>query len=170
MPTVIATVGASDANSYVTVAEADAYFAEQFGYSAWDLVVQADREACVITASRSLDSYMVWAGQRATDVQSMEWPRSGSYDRYGNPIDDDVIPNVLKQAVFETAFIILTKGGLEFGGRRYDKVKVAVVDVTFSRSQDSSGIPKYIEELLSGLGLPLLQRDGEMSVVRLERV
>lgn len=170
MPTVIATVGAPDANSYVTVAEADAYFGEMFGYAQWAAASLGDREACVISASRSLDNFMEWSGRRATEVQSMDWPRVGGTDRYGDIIPSDILPEALIRATFETAFVILTKGGLEFGGGRYDKVKVAVVDVTFSKSQSFRGIPEYIEKLLIGLGETTLQRDGDVETVRLERV
>lgn len=169
MPTVIATVGASDANSYVTVAEANHFFSEQFGYSQWGVASAADREGCVITASRSLDAYMAWSGRPTYDDQSMGWPRVDARDRYGRVVPDDEIPAIIKQATFETAFLVLTQGGLKFSGSKYDKVKVAVVDVTFSKNQDSQGIPKFLESMLLGLGTPILSRDGEVSQVRLER-
>ena len=97
-----ATLGAIDANSYVTSAEADAYFDDRMHSSAWDNV--ADGDPFLISASRMLDWYVKWKGSKSTATQSMLWPRSDVIRPDGTEIDDDVLPPEVKIAGFELAF------------------------------------------------------------------
>ena len=170
MPVVIATVGAPNANSYVTVAEATAYYDELLGKTAWASASVPNREAAVITASRSLDQYMKWIGYPTTETQSMGFPRVGAFDRDNVAIDDDVIPVILKQATFELAYYALTKSGLSFVNQTLDRVKVAVIDVKFTERSVDTGIPAFIEQMIEHLGSPLVPNKGDIRSVRLTRV
>lgn len=152
MPTVISTVGASDANSYVTVAEADSYFSDSFGRSLWLQTTQANREAAVITASRYLDQYMTWIGQKSTSDQSMEWPRINTFDKTGRPYANDIVPGPVKFAAFELAYFIVENGGLSFASQTVDRVKVGPVDVEFSQNSVDEGIPSFVENLVAHIG------------------
>lgn len=152
MATVIATVGAADANSYVTLAEADAYFADSFGRSAWGIAAQGDREVCIITASRYLDQYMTWMGEKASSIQAMEWPRMGTYDKTGRSYPNDIIPGPVRFATFELAYYILDNGGLSFASQSIDRVKVGSVDVEFSENYVDEGIPSFVEALVQHIG------------------
>jgi len=95
------TLGAVDANSYVNLAEADAYFEDRMHSSAWDAVT--DQEPMLISASQMLDWYIRWKGVKATSEQSMLWPRSGAIRPDGTEIADDVLPPEVKTAVYELA-------------------------------------------------------------------
>lgn len=152
MPTVIATVGAGDANSYVTVAEASSYFSDSFGRSMWASATQENQEAAVITASRTLDQYITWIGLRSTSEQSMEWPRSGTFDKTGRPYADDIVPGPVRFASFELAYYILENGGLSFASQTIDRVKVGPVDVEFSQNSVDEGIPSFVENLIAHIG------------------
>lgn len=170
MPIVIATPGASDANSYVTVAEADTYFADAYGRGKWATSAQADREALVISASRSLDQYMSWSGQKATDTQSMEWPRKGAYDRSGNLISDTIIPSQLKYAVYELAYYMLDTGGaLSFADQTVDMVKLGSIEVEFTPNSTDIGIPSFIENMLASIGTPIVAGSNTVGMARLVR-
>lgn len=131
-----ATVGGPNANSYLTVAEADAYFATRLFSSLWTAAVTATKEAALIQATRMLDakvtqpwtaaqlpdgftirrvstlgadqqSFVVWNGSPATAEQALLWPRSGMVDKLGNELPDDVIPQGVKDAVCELALLAL---------------------------------------------------------------
>ena len=170
MPTVIATPGASDANSYVTVAEADAYFADSYGRGKWATSAQADREALVISASRSLDQYINWSGQRATSTQSMEWPRKGTFDRAGNLIPDTIIPSQVKYATYELAYYMLDTGGaLSFSDQTVDMVKLGSIEVEFTPHSTDVGIPSFIEEMLANLGTGVVAGANTVGMSRLVR-
>ena len=152
MPTVIADVGASNANSYVLVAQADSYFSDSFGRSMWANATQENREAAVITASRSLDMYITWEGQPATTSQSMEWPRNATYDKTGRSYLNTIIPGPVKFATFELAYYILENNGLSFEQQAVDRVKVGPIDIEFTPRSVDAGIPSFVENLISHIG------------------
>lgn len=170
MPTVIADVGAANANSYVTVAEADSYFGDSFGKGQWTSATSDQKAALAITASRTLDQYILWVGQKTTDSQSMEWPRFGAYDRFGKLYANDVIPTVVKYATFELAYYMLENGGLSFAEQTIDSVKVGSIEVDFTERSTDSGIPKFIENMIGNLGSPIIVGNNAVQNVRLERV
>lgn len=122
MATLIATPNASNANSYLTVAEAQAYFDTRLPIAGWD--DNADQEALLIMASRVLNfalaprkrfvrpskgelGYFItsrtWTGLPATTTQALSWGRIGMSDLNGNAIAPDVIPQELKNATAELA-------------------------------------------------------------------
>lgn len=106
MPTIVATAGSRNANSYETHAEANAFFDERIPVTPpW---VTSGGEAYLITACRMLDRlgtpgktliperggvpayYRVrrqWTGEPATATQRLAWPRVGMFDANGNPLD-----------------------------------------------------------------------------------
>lgn len=121
MPIIIATPGASNANSYETHAEANTYFDERLLLTPpW---LASGEERVLIMATRVLDvtaqpgkTYITlpngsgyyrarrtWTGTPATATQRLAWPRTGMYDRNGNAIDPGVIPQELKDAESELA-------------------------------------------------------------------
>lgn len=105
-PTIDATVGGASANSYETVAEAQAYFDTRLPLSGWD---DADsQDVLLIMATRVLNAlaqpmktlvagnppyYRVrpqWLGAPATTTQRLAWPRTGLLDLNGNPLDVNI--------------------------------------------------------------------------------
>lgn len=127
MATLVATPGASNANSYLTQAEADAYFETRLHVDAWDDA--DDKERALMMATRVLDrmglpyKYYVpsakgvaahyrtrpqWTGAVATTTQALAWPRTGMTDRNGNAIASNVVPVELKEATAELAMQLIT--------------------------------------------------------------
>lgn len=161
-----ATVGSPDANSYITVSEANQYFTNRAFSGDWDDV--DDQSALLITASQQLDWYVKWKGTKATSEQGMDWPRNGVSDELGKPIPNDVIPKAVKQAVAELAMS-------SFDGDRTaddDLAGLAMVQASTLKVQTDGGgststakdaIPEKIWKILDGLAL----RSG--GVVRLVR-
>lgn len=99
-----ATLGASNANSYVTVEEANAYFEDRMHASSWDELDEEVKSSLLVTSSQMLDWYVKWKGLKATSTQSMAWPRTDVILPDGSEIDDDVLPLEVKTASFEQAF------------------------------------------------------------------
>lgn len=73
---IIATAGAADANSYITVAEAQAYADSDIDASQWEAATADQRIRALITATRNLD-LVGYVGTRATTTQALAWPRTG---------------------------------------------------------------------------------------------
>ncbi len=168
---IVATPGAADANSYLTLVEAQAYFESRLPLPEWDdadsqdaLLVMATRVIeALFSPSRKLvrvappnQSYYItrptWTGSPATATQALAWPRLGMLDRNGNAIAVTVVPQVLKEATAELA------GQLAKGDRTADNdaavqgitsIKAGSVALTFkSDALTSNVIPDFVLNLL----------------------
>lgn len=169
MADVIAEVGGTTSNSYITVEEADAYFGDSFGKGLWAQAAASDQEALVITSSRTLDQYISWFGDKTNQAQSMEWPRTGVYDKTGRLYPSTTIPSTIKFAAYELAYYMLQNGGISFQEQNIDSVKVGPVEVDFTERSTDAGIPKFIESLLAMFGSPILAGSGAVAMVPLIR-
>lgn len=122
MPLVIdATPGGPNANSYLTLAEAQEYFSRRLPIAEWEdadsqevLLVMATRVLnalaqpfkVFVAGSNGVGHYRIrrqWTGAPATTTQRLAWPRTGMFDMNGNAIPPNVIPQDLKDATAELA-------------------------------------------------------------------
>ena len=104
-----ATVGGASSNSYVTLAEAEANFAERLRGEAWSGASEADKEKALLTASRHLERCRYWDGGGpafADPRQALTFPRKRDTDAAG----DYIIPTRVKQAQCEEALALLSRG------------------------------------------------------------
>lgn len=106
--------GASD-NSYVTLAEAEAHFANRLNSSVngdWTNdssgVARTDdvKKAALITATLRIDEEM-FLGAKASTTQALKWPRYDVYDEDGIAFSSSTIPARVKQAVYICALELL---------------------------------------------------------------
>lgn len=103
-PTLIATPGATDANSYCTVAEANTYHDSHLRPADWTAADTSTKTIGLIMATRVMDAMFDWAGQVSTDTQALMWPRVGVLKRnLVQNVDHQIIPIELKNAVAEFA-------------------------------------------------------------------
>jgi hypothetical protein len=68
--------GRSDANSYATAADGDAYHDGHLYATAWTSATQARKEAALVMATRLIDSQFQFCGFRAHGDQALQWPRA----------------------------------------------------------------------------------------------
>lgn len=114
MATIIATVGAVDANCYCTVAEADTYHDNMLYGTAWTDEDDDDKKIqALIWATRLLDEQVDWDGDKASTTQVLRWPRYNVYDRDGYVFSNTIIPQWLKNATAEFARHLLLKDRLQ---------------------------------------------------------
>ncbi len=66
--------GVVGADSYATVAAADAYHLAR-GNAAWAAATNPQKEAALINAASYLDAVYKYVGYRATTTQGLQWPR-----------------------------------------------------------------------------------------------
>jgi hypothetical protein len=153
--------GRADAESYVSEAEASAYFAARAN-EAWDNV--EDKEA----ALRRATDYMLqayhgrWKGMRATALQALDWPRRNV------PLEDDpawltllehtVVPIQVKRATIELALIAAdpTAPLVPTLERAQSSVSVGEISVTYEASSSQLQRFPLIDMILS----PLLRSSG----------
>lgn len=74
--TVVATpVGDASCNSYITVAEGDAFAALELATLSWSSATTDEKGKALIAATRYLDQ-LIWIGSKVTTTQALMWPRT----------------------------------------------------------------------------------------------
>lgn len=163
----MATPGASNATSYVTVQDASVYFGDRTHKSLWESCT--GRSAALVTASRMLDWYVTWKGAKTEpSIQAMEWPRVDVEDKDGEVVASDIIPTAVKTAVFELTLSSLsadrTADDALLGIAQIKAGSLSVMtkeDTPYAKNKNV--IPDKIWKILTGL------YTRNVSVVRLMR-
>ena len=170
MPTIDATVGGATSNSYETLAEANTYFDERLPLSTpWVASGDASIRA-LIWATKVLNMMAVphrelrrgcdcnfyytsrtWTGSPATTTQRLAWPRVGMFDKNGNAIPSNVIPQDLKDAESELAGQLLIAdttldNPIIVGG--ITSVRAGSVSVSFNKDIEDHVIPDAVLNLM----------------------
>jgi hypothetical protein len=110
MPTLDATPGGPNANSYCTRAEATAYWdahVQDVNALAFSIATGTDQDRALIQATRLLDQCFIWTGIASGSSQALGWPRKQMQTPQGFDIDPAVIPNQLKNAESQLAGSLL---------------------------------------------------------------
>lgn len=145
--------GLATAQSYVSVAECDAYHAAR-GNSDWTSATLLDRERALVRATAALDGrYSTrWPGIRADDEQALDWPRYDALDSRGYEIDSGSVPREVKNATCEAALVeILTPGELsaaqERGGQVAEETVGPITTKYFPGASSSKTYPAISQAL-----------------------
>lgn len=107
----VSTLGASDANSYLSAAKATTLLSElpqSSGISAWIALTTAQKEQTLVAATMAINP-LQWKGQPASSEQSLAWPRRIVADYYYAPSDE--LPVDFEIAVAYMAAFLGTNGG-----------------------------------------------------------
>lgn len=129
------TITAVAYNSYVNVADADAYFAASVNFATWSALTADAKGRAIISAVRFLDR-MKWQGQKTDPTNALEWPRSGLSYPDGTPVDPATLPTRLVQATCELSVAIVNDPsiiGAPGTGSNIERVKAGSVEVDFFR-------------------------------------
>jgi DnaT-like ssDNA binding protein len=145
------TVGGVSANSYVTLAAAEAYFLGRLSDDAWDEADEATRESALIMATTRLDAEP-FVGSVVSSTQRLQWPRSGVYDRNGYAYLTTAIPRPIQEATFELALVLLNDpdalGGSDLS--EFQNLRLGSLDVT-PRLTAGGALPSTVLRLLYDL-------------------
>lgn len=102
-------------NSYVTVEEADAHFADRLDVAAWHEASATEKPQALVTATYILDC-KDWVGVAVSESQDTAFPRIGSYfdPRVGSVVTlpSDAPPTRILKATYELAHHLLNNDGL----------------------------------------------------------
>lgn len=149
-----AAVGGANANSYGTVAEADTYLSYRVGAAAWAPKTADEKIAALVSATERLDQER-YKGKRATATQRLSWPRVDVKDADGNAISSAVIPQRMKHAEFELAFVYATTSataGDPVSPKVNDKSAITVGDVSVEYFKPGetglSSLPASVQRLI----------------------
>ena len=168
-----ATVGGANANSYLTLADAQAIvdgFVQDADVTAWATATTDQKNRALFTATQRLDRER-YLGARATDTQALQWPRTGvrKPDTYINTytvgfpfrittdyFTDTEIPTQVKYAqVVLAVYLHNNPDGIGLSGLEdYKNVKIGSIDVTPNLGYGAVGadkVPPIMERYLTGL-------------------
>lgn len=165
--------GVIGAESYVTVAEADAYHA-RMGNAGWpqplaspegaggadgkaDDPNRARKEAALRKAAVFLDSYVLHKanGEKTNPAQGLLFPRTGAVDYSGSPINGNRVPAFYAKAQCEAALLALSGVRLtveEAAGPFLKRKKTDVLEKEwFEGGYGKKPVFGWLDSLLSGL-------------------
>ena len=170
--TIDATAGGANANSYITLAQADAYVEAMINstdVSKWDTGTDDNRNRALAAAAERLDRER-FLGARATDTQARQWPRTGvrKPDTYVNTyatgfpfrisedyFTDTEIPDQIKRAQIELAVYLKNNtDGISLSGLNdFKSVQIGSLSVTPDKSGavGADHVPPMFERYLTGL-------------------
>jgi len=169
----VATAGGSTSNTYQTLADAQAIIdglVLDGDVTAWATATTDAKNRALYTAAQRLDRER-FLGARATDTQSMQWPRTGvrKPDTYINTYavgfpfrittdyyTDTEIPDQIQRAqVVLAVYLNSNPDGLGLSGLEdYKNVKIGSLDVTPNLGYGAVGadkVPPIMERYLTGL-------------------
>lgn len=92
--------GLANAEAYISVADADTYFAAR-GDTVWAALTEAAKEQALRKGADYLEGYR-WKGERYTATQALSWPRAYVVVD-GYTLDADELPTALVRANAELA-------------------------------------------------------------------
>lgn len=153
--------GSATAESYISVADASAYFTAR-GVTAWAaLATDALREA----ALRKATEYMTavyrsrWQGARFTETQALDWPRAGVV-RDSWQVGTDEVPVEVQRATAELA-LRAAAGDLSPDLKQAKtSVTVGPIRTDYDRSSPQAKRYRAIDAMLA----PFLKAGGGISV------
>lgn len=144
--------GLTNANSYISVAGADAYVAERIIGSTkttWDAASTSSKESALIRATDYLDeNYRSrWKGYRGSQDQALDWPRYSVVDGDGYLVASDAVPGQLSSALVEIAVTVvadtesMTPEATTAGSVRRERIRAGSVE---SETEYSSPEPTIL--------------------------
>lgn len=158
-PTLVATVGSSLANSYVTLAEFETYLDERLVTSTAAAAADADQNRALIEATRRVDQETFIGspvnplnGTSTGTTQALKWPRYSATNDDGWTYESTVIPQPVKDAVMELAIALLNSGTADAmadsGLEAFESVKVGPLEVVPRHARKAAALPSMVRRLL----------------------
>lgn len=168
-------------NSYVTVAEADAYVTDRITdaptKTAWSALSADAKATAVVNATRAVDNFADFIGSKYSRDQNLKWPRYNAWVD-GYYLDPDKVPLAIKEATIEmAAWTTVNKGqiAVEQAGAAYDSIKVGPINIDFNESNNGPQykyFPDIVAYILTDYGTvnnPQLPASNQVKTVRLIR-
>lgn len=182
MPLIIET-GAivPNANSYVTLEEANAYMEYSATRVLWAAMTDPDKEAAIVQATRAMDATVTWKGDKVRWDQPRQWPRTGVQidtggiawnplgSNYAAQVPADTIPQAIKEASIELASMMAQ------GDRTADPDSAGIKSVKLGKGAlevefDPSTTPQMLGRLPPALLNDYMEGYGRNRIVKVHRV
>jgi hypothetical protein len=137
-----ATLSGASANSYVTLADADAYFETTPDATNWDDKTNDQKNRALISATRWIDALSFY-GKRCSETQALKWPRE-DYKVDGIELACTLIPVGIEVATYELARAFANDTDAITGSTGttgiYDQVELGELKVKYKASSMTPGV------------------------------
>lgn len=147
-------------NSYADVAGADEYVSTRVPDSAlsaaWAGLTSDQKSMYLVNATRSIDNYVEWIGDKYSRDQKLDWPRVNAYVD-GFILDQITFPEEVVEATYEMALWAMANSGAVSVDQNssYDMIKVGPITIDFNQQALGSArqyFPDIVSALLKDLG------------------
>lgn len=139
-------------NSYATVEEADAYFADRLDVAAWSSADATQKAQALVTATAVLDD-MSWLGYAISESQPLAFPRVCEYfdPKVGTMVylDGTIVPQRIIVATFEIAYHLLNNDGLLDNTGGIESIQVGPIQL--SNVEAPNVIPDHVRRAIRPL-------------------
>lgn len=149
--------GIYQANSPVSIEDADAFWAQQGNFD-WD--ASEDKGAALVRGTQYVAQRYAdrWKGKRTYGrQQTLDWPRTGVVDRDGNEVADDEMPIEYKNAVY-VASLMASLGETDMTTEesrviRSEKIGAMAITYESAGSWTEAGLrfPDCLDDILNNL-------------------
>jgi hypothetical protein len=161
----------TDANTYATVADGDAYHEGHLYAIAWTAATPEQKAAALVMASRLIDSYYQFGGVRVSMNQGLQWPRygcldpdAGSGNRY---VLADVVPVAVRMATCEMAReLIITDRTTAPPGEGLKYANVGPNQTGYDKTDTRPVISQVAQAMLSKYGTLVNAKSGTVRLIR----
>ncbi len=144
-----ATLGGASANSYVTLADADAYFETTPDSGTWTDKTNDQKNRALISATRWIDALSFY-GARCGTTQALKWPRE-DYTVDGIDLACTLIPVGIEIATYELARALANDTDAITGSTGttgiYDQVELGELKVKYKASSMTPGMVNNVFDL-----------------------
>lgn len=161
------------ANAYADNVEADAYFTNRSTTSDWFSLTSSQKDSALIEATAMMEAAVRWVCGTASCVGGLAWPRIGATYPNGTEVPVDTVPEFVKAAMFELAYLakdtdifaFLTTPG------KYDKIALGrgALSVEYKNQRESfiSRIPDWWWQMLGPCAV--YSRNGAVGIALVGR-
>jgi hypothetical protein len=174
--------GLSNANSYASVADCDAYHEGHLYASDWTGATTATKEAALVMATRLIDGSYQFNGYKYTNEQSLQWPRERAHNPDRNEgvytalsrnsrsrdFDTDEVPVQVSNACCEIARELIKADSTDApDGQGLAQLSIAgAINMQFHKGDKQPTIPDTAQLFLVKLGRYLKQNAGSAKLIR----
>lgn len=152
----------STMNSYVSLAEADDYFAGNFSAMArWEELTESQKNAALRQATLILDN-LAYAGYKTVSTQPLQHPRKSVVDREGYAYDENVVITKVKYATCELAYWIANEENRLFDDtelEQFKSINMGPINATKDDGYEASDLPGAVKDMLEAVSPGFMKDD-----------
>ena len=172
--------GKVDANSYATVADANAYHDGHLYATAWTAATDDQKAVALVMATRLIDAEYQFNGTRTTAGQSLQWPRAmcPEPDNVHVPISVllpipydyvqyDTVPKAVVQATCEMAReLLIADRTVAPAGEGLNYYNAAGIQTGYDKTDRRPVLSQLAQVMLAKYGSQISAKSGAVRLMR----